>query len=82
MTTGVLLIGELSVAHRVSGCSRNEKTNREIPRILDMGCRLFHPRGKGRAEIQGLHPSPHINQTPVRRLRRRAEPYRRRGWLI
>jgi len=27
-----------------------------------MGCRLFHPRGQGRAEVQGLHPAADIRQ--------------------
>ena len=54
---------------------------RQIPRILDLGRRLLHPRGQGRAEIQGLHPPAHLHQAPLRRLRRRAEPHRRRGRL-
>ncbi len=57
------------------------KRQHQIPRILDLGCRLLHPRGQGRAEIQGLHPPPHLHQAPLRRLRRRAEPHRRRGRL-
>ncbi len=42
---------------------------------------MQHPRGAGSAEVQGLHPPAHLHQAALRRLRRRAEPHRRRGRL-
>jgi hypothetical protein len=42
----------------------------QVPRILDLGRRLLHPRGQGRAQVQGLHPPADLHQAPLRCVRR------------
>ena len=46
-----------------------------------MGCGLLHSRRERRAKIQGLHPSAHLHETPLRCIRRRDQPHREGGGL-